>query len=397
MGLQTILFCTSQYYPSQTIPALINYDFTITLAKEGHKVYVITDATFQKAGPSHAVYSGGVEKQAIEIESNLFVIPFAIVANALIYTGETQAYQDFALNFPCDLLINVGLLNWSTDLLLPHLATCKATKKALRIHEEHAFMTACFSRKRLLKEVIKVGLSMLGLKKRGSLPYLDRLKLKERLKAYSCVFLSPNSRAYHYLKPLCTRTADLIETIQAPFLESVSLPENLAEPFMVNVADFSPESRQDFVLKSYYLSHVSLPLVLAGSVNTHQTLGHLQRLRHDLERAHGQKPVHFFYTPNRQEMYKLLSKAKLLLNASNLEISIVLLMQSVQLCIPFIATMDSAKDFHDDFFVQTPQEMAQKIDMFLTDESYCSQITQELSLKGLHHTDNVKGFLHQLA
>ncbi|CRF40591.1 hypothetical protein [Helicobacter ailurogastricus] len=213
-----ILCSTEQYHPLQTGLATADYGLTYALAKAGHKVYCITSNTYankpiNRSGATHKVKSGAIERIALEIASNLFVIEFAIVPGEPYYVwqGEVQEYQDFVKNFNCDLFITSAILTWTSDYIFDLLPQCQAKKKVLRSHGERALMhnypkSPIFALKDWIRRLY---FSPARYKKATYIPWL-RAKLRQSLKYYDCVFfLHKRSHAHDYLKPYCKRVAML--------------------------------------------------------------------------------------------------------------------------------------------------------------------------------------------
>ncbi|GMB94367.1 hypothetical protein NHP21011_04590 [Helicobacter heilmannii] len=209
-----ILYSTEQYHPLQTGLASADYGLTYALAKAGHKVYCITsniyrDKPIHRNGAKHKVKSGALERMALEIAPNLFVLEFAIVPGKFYgaWEGEVQDYQDFVKNFACDLLITSAILTWTSDCVFDLLSQCQAKKKILRLHGERDLMQGYpKSLKFALKDWIRrLCYSPEHYKMYSYIPWL-RAKLKQQIKIYDCVFfLHKRSHAHDFLLPYCKR------------------------------------------------------------------------------------------------------------------------------------------------------------------------------------------------
>ncbi|WP_120944326.1 glycosyltransferase family 4 protein [Helicobacter labacensis] len=407
-----ILFCTEQYYPLQTGTATADYGLTLALAQAGYQVYVITSNMFNhqkihREGAKHTVSSGSLERQATQIAPNLFVLDFHITQGNGGWQGELQAYVDFALCFECDLLVNVSLLTWNTDLLHDKLPKTRARRKILRTHGEYAFMSVCFGAKRLIKDALKFVLVRLGLWRSYAYaiyPWWLRQALTRSLKHYDTVFfLHEGSHGYAYLKPYCSKvgilpngvfekdicapkilTKSLVDATTTP-QPITSTPDCLINaPYLLNISNYYQEKGQDFVLRAYYLSLTTIPLIFIGSLNRDSTLEALQDLKTQLDKEHGFKEVHFLHGIERQQVLEFSKQATLFLHGSHApyEAFPMVILESMQFGTPFICTdVGNVKDLCARLVVDTPEEMAQQINTLLGDPSYYTQIAQELHEK----------------
>ncbi|GLH57924.1 glycosyltransferase family 4 protein [Helicobacter ailurogastricus] len=392
-----ILCSTEQYHPLQTGLATADYGLTYALAKAGHKVYCITSNTYankpiNRSGATHKVKSGALERIALEIASNLFVIEFAIVPGEPYYVwqGEVQEYQDFVKNFNCDLFITSAILTWTSDYIFDLLPQCQAKKKVLRSHGERALMhnypkSPIFALKDWIRRLY---FSPARYKKATYIPWL-RAKLRQSLKYYDCVFfLHKRSHAHDYLKPYCKRVAMLPNGVfekdicPPKTLESALQPTSaplLNPPYLLNVSNYYKEKGQDFVLRAYYLSQTTIPLVFVGSLEQENTLSDLKQLKDQLERTHGAKEVHFLYQVERAGVLELFKNATLFLHASHEECFPMVILESMQCGVPFLCTdVGNVQDLCAPLIAQTPQEMAEKIDALLGDPAHYNATAKEL-------------------
>ncbi|WP_233711845.1 glycosyltransferase family 4 protein [Helicobacter salomonis] len=408
-----ILYCTEQYYPLQTGVATADYGLTLALSRAGHQVYVITSSLFNqqqlaRGGPTHSVSSGDLNKIAIEIAPNLFVIEFAINFQGNGWDGELEDYQNFVVSFPCDLLVNVSLLTWNTDFIYDKLPKLMAKKKILRSHGEQPFMSICFGWKRFFKDALKFMLVHLRLMPQGTYPWWLRYRLQKFLKYYDCVFLlSRHSHGYDYLKPYCTSVNILPNGV---FEKDIHPPKTLlksclhntttqqhnksleclvSEPYLLNVSNYYKEKGQDFVLKAYYLSQANIPLVFIGSLNADRTLESLQSLKTQLDQEHEFKDVRFFYNLERNQVLDCFKKATLFVHGSRApyESFGLVILESMQFGTPFVCTdVGVIRDLCAELVVNTPLEMAHKIDALLGNPHYYNQISQKLHGKIKEYT-----------
>ncbi|BCZ17884.1 hypothetical protein NHP190003_11660 [Helicobacter sp. NHP19-003] len=414
-----ILYATEQYYPLQTGLASADYGLTYALAKAGHKVYCITSNTYankplNRSGKTHKVKSGSLERMAIEIAPNLFVLEFAIYPgnpHCQMWQGEVQAYQDFVKNFACDLSITSAILTWTSDYVLDLLPTLQAKRKVLRLHGEWALMHGTpKSLKFALKDWIKRLCYSPERYKMGSyVPWL-RSKLKATLKDYDCVFfLHKRSHAHDYLKPYCkcvkmlpngvfekdicppkTLEAALKSTIHNP-QSTIHNPQStihnpqsttaslLNSPYLLNVSNYYKEKGQDFVLQGYYLSQTQIPLVFVGALEQGTTLSDLKQLKAQLDHTHGSKEVYFLCQVDRGGVLELFKNATLFLHASHEECFPMVILESMQFGVPFLCTdVGNVRDLCAQLIVRTPQEMAEKIDTLLGDPDHYNATAKEL-------------------
>ncbi|WP_104752717.1 glycosyltransferase family protein, partial [Helicobacter baculiformis] len=307
-----ILLTTEQYHPLQTGVSLADHGLSVALAQAGHEVFVITGASFNgqkihREGPLKRISSGEISKDAREINPNLYVVEFDIYWDWQQgrVLGEIEKYQDFCLSFACDLLISSGIVGkWNCDLLYDLLPLCQAKKKILKSHGELELVRFSPSLKTRLTHVLKFLLS--GFKFRSSvyIPTLRR-QLKQHLKHYDRVcFLHRRSDGYTYLKPYChagilpngvfAKDICPAKRIQSGLLArfpSSATPKPLEtlilHPYLLNVSNYYKEKGQDFVLRAYYLSLATIPLIFVGSLNRDNTLESLQDLKAQLDQEHG--------------------------------------------------------------------------------------------------------------
>ncbi|WP_233710887.1 glycosyltransferase family 4 protein [Helicobacter salomonis] len=410
----TILYCTEQYYPLQTGTATADYGLTLALSRAGYRVYVITSNMFNhqkliREGSVHSVSSGGLSRIAIEIAPNLFVIEFQITSGRGGWYGETQYYQDFVQTFECDLLVNVSLLTWNTDFICDKLPRLKAKKKILRTHGEYAFMSICFGWKRFVKDVLKFVLVHLRLMPQGTYPWWLRRKLQKSLRYYNRVFLlHQGSHAYNYLKPYCTSMGilpngifakdicapkhlveSLLRSSTSPSHSKKSLKDFMNTPYLLNVSNFYKEKGQEFVLRAYYLGQANIPLIFIGSLNADNTLESLESLKIKLDHEHGVREVVFLYGIEREQVLAFYQNATLFLHGSQApyEAFPMVILESMQFGMPFVCTdVGNVRDLCTELVVNTPLEMAHKIDALLGDPDYYNRISQELHDKVKEYT-----------
>ncbi|WP_235852978.1 glycosyltransferase family 4 protein [Helicobacter labacensis] len=399
-----ILFTTEQYYPLQTGVSLADHGLSVALAQAGHEVLVITGARFNdqkihREGNLKRISSGGINKDAREISPNLCVVEFDIYWDWQQgrVLGEIEEYKKFCLSFMCDLLISSGIVGkWNCDLFYDLLALCQAKKKILKSHGELELVRFCPPIKTRLKHALKFLIS--GFKFRPSMYILTlRRQLKSHLRHYDRVcFLHKRSDGYDYLKPYCH--ADILpngvfakditspKTIQAPLLGAFvpsttqkTLETLMGDPYLLNVSNYYKEKGQDFVLRAYYLSLATIPLIFIGSLNSDNTLEDLQDLKAQLDRELGFKEVHFFYQIKREMVLTLFKQATLFLHASQQECFPMVILESMQFGTPFICTdVGNVKDLCAPLVVNTPEEMAQQINTLLGNPHQYASFSQTM-------------------
>ncbi|WP_163565158.1 glycosyltransferase family 4 protein [Helicobacter suis] len=402
----TILFTTEQYYPLQTGLASADYGLSLALAKAGHLVYVITTGMYgetkiTREGKLSSISSGNLSKEIVEIASNLFVLEFKISCkNWGEWEGETEEYQNFVQNFKCDLLINSAILTWNTDFIYDYLPSCLAKKKILRSHGEYSLMHgwALGDKEKLKDSMRRLVFSPKRYKQKYYIAWL-RYKLKKSLKHYDCVyFLHKNSHAYNYLKPYCSYI-DILpngvfekdicppKTIASALTEQQNnrtteqLADLLLKPYVLNVSNYYKEKGQDFVLRAYYLSQAKIPLIFIGSLNRDNFLEELKELKKQLDLEYGFREVYFFHRIKRSQVLAILQQATLFLHGSQAlyECFPMVILESMQFGIPFICTdVGNVKDLCIELVVNTPEQMAEKINALLGNPKFYNKITQEL-------------------
>ncbi|WP_120955578.1 glycosyltransferase family 4 protein [Helicobacter mehlei] len=405
-----VLFCTSQYYPLQLGWAMADYNLSLALARAGHSVFVCTSnldtlglQTLQWEGTKHSISSANTAKEAIEIAPNLFVIGFQIYTEGGYLTkGETAAYRDFVAHFDCDLLFCSGIANahtlhWACDLLYDLLPTLRV-KKVLRL-ENTPPIWQDYSWKRRFKEIAKICLLGLG-KEKNYFRWLKRT-LEAHLKDFDCVFfLSQDTHAYRTLAPLCSKIGILphgvLQTyppknLQLPLIvptePSGDLETLMQTPYLISVSNYSLHNNHDQILQAYYLSQTQIPLVFVGSYNDGRALGMLKARKQDLDDQHGFKSVFFLHFLERPQVLDLFAHATLFLHAAPHLCYPLVILESMQYGLPFVCMdIGQVKQLCADLVVQTPQEMAHKIDSLLSDPQHYHQIAQTLHATIQNHT-----------
>ncbi|WP_233709049.1 glycosyltransferase family 4 protein [Helicobacter baculiformis] len=163
-----------------------------------------------------------------------------------------------------------------------------------------------------------------------------------------------------------------------------SLDRLVSAPYILNVSNYYKEKGQDFVLRAYYLSLATIPLIFVGSLNRDNTLESLQDLKVQLDQEHGFREVHFLYGIERQQVLTFSKQATLFIHGSRApyEAFPMVILESMQFGTPFICTdVGNVRDLCAPLVVHTPTEMAQQINALLGDPSYYDQIAQELHEK----------------
>ncbi|WP_233702706.1 glycosyltransferase family 4 protein [Helicobacter ailurogastricus] len=403
-----VLFCTEQYYPLQTGTAVADYNLTRALSQAGHQVFVLTSGSFAhqkltREGAKQTIQSGTMQREAIQIAPNLSVIAFNIYAGVGGWQGELQAYKDFVQNFACDLLINVTLLTWNSNLIISLLPSLKAHKKVLINHGEQAFMSCCFGFKRFVKDSVKFLLTTLKLYPKGIYPWWFKEQVKRHIKHYDRVFFLHNkSHGYAYLKPFCSSVGILPNGVFAkdicpPKSLEVSLMGQNAKaqpdpklsalldtPYVLNVSNYYPEKGQDFVLRAYYLSQARLPLIFIGALDKDHTLSRLKASKAQLDADFGFKEVFFYYALARDEVLEASKRATLFLHASHApyEAFPMVILECLQFATPFVCTpIGNVKELCPDLIAHTPQEMAEKINTLLNDPAHYAKVSTGLHEK----------------
>lgn len=423
-----ILYATEQYHPLQTGTATADYGLSKALAQDGHKVYVLTSDVFNHAGIAMGIQREGKlcevqGRRALEIAPNLWVLEFHIFHDGNEWQGEIEAYIDFTKDFACDMLINSSIYTWNCDVLLPHLATCKAKKKFLRNHTEMpniakkpAKKPPQFKLTQLLKTIYH--------KSRGIKHPLDPLEtLKMQLRQYDKIlFLHKNSSFYQYLSQEVDLNLDILPNgvfakdicppkflpppppptesrLDPHQLSPHALLEQLCQnPFILNVSNYYAEKGQEMVLKAYYASHAQMPLVFVGSLNSGHTLDRLKALKTHEDGVHGFKEVFFFYGIGRDEVLKLAKHATLFLHAStaSYESFPMVLLESMQFATPFICTpVGNALELAPALVAQDASQMAVKINALLGDPKHYHHISTTLhqQIQNLTYEEIVKKLL----
>ncbi|WP_205586151.1 glycosyltransferase family 4 protein [Helicobacter mehlei] len=407
-----VLYSTEQYYPLQAGRATADYNLTYALAQAGHVVYVITNNTYgplqlKREGGISIVSSGSIRREAIEIAPRLFVIEMDIYYKEG-WKGEVALYQDFVHHFECDLFIASGIWAWTSDLTFDLLPVCSAKKKILRSHGEYALIYG--GPKGFVQHLKlwakKILYSAERYRLNAYVPLL-RAKLKQCLKDYDRVFfLHKRSHGYEYLRPYCPNIDVLPNGVfEKDICPPKTLPKsylcpqhnttqhnttqhntthNLLEnwgdgPYVLNVSSYYKEKGQDAVLEAYYRSEADIPLVFVGFLNAGDTLDSLKTLKTQLDHTYGTREVHFLYQLPREQVLEIFKKATLFLHASHEEGFPMVILESMQFGIPFICTdVGNVRDLCAELIINSPLEMATKINALLGSPDYYNQMSQEL-------------------
>ncbi|WP_185963007.1 glycosyltransferase family 4 protein [Helicobacter mehlei] len=402
-----VLYSTEQYYPLQAGRATADYNLTYALAQAGHVVYVITNNTYgplqlKREGGISIVSSGSIRREAIEIAPRLFVIEMDIYYKEG-WKGEVALYQDFVRYFECDLFIASGIWAWTSDLTFDLLPVCSAKKKILRSHGEYALIYG--GPKGFVQHLKlwakKILYSAERYRLNAYVPLL-RAKLKQCLKDYDRVFfLHKRSHGYEYLRPYCPNIDVLPNGVfEKDICPPKTLPKsylcpqhnttqhntthNLLEnwgdgPYVLNVSSYYKEKGQDAVLEAYYRSEADIPLVFVGFLNAGDTLDSLKTLKTQLDHTYGTREVHFLYQLPREQVLEIFKKATLFLHASHEEGFPMVILESMQFGIPFICTdVGNVRDLCAELIINSPLEMATKINALLGSPDYYNQMSQEL-------------------
>ncbi|WP_104636740.1 glycosyltransferase family 4 protein [Helicobacter felis] len=394
-----ILFCTSQYYPLQSGRAIVAHNLSLALARAGHTVLVCTANVFdlqtlQWEGQKHAITSGNTAREVVEIAPNLFVIGFHIYVEGYLIKGEIAAYKDFVAHFECDLLlcsgVNEGIYGicWTCDLLYDLLPTLEV-KKALKIHESPNIRQG-HSWKSRIKEVLKIILSKFFNEDKKYFRWIEGM-LRNHLKDFDCVFfLDEKTHNYHTLAPFCSRISILPhgvfeiyppKTLHTPLKKTNDndLETLMQGSYLLSVSNYHPAKNHDKILQAYYLSQVQIPLVFVGFCNYVHALGMLKTLKQDLDDQYGFKPVLFLHSLERPQILALFTHATLFLHAAPHPCYPMAILESMQYGLPFVCMdVGCVKQLYADLVVQTPQEMAHKVDSLLSDPDHYYQVAKNL-------------------
>ncbi|WP_163498582.1 glycosyltransferase family 4 protein [Helicobacter suis] len=394
-----ILFCAEQFYPLSIEAAMLDYGLTSVLARQGHQVYVITSShsadgfKIERKGTTHCVY----DKEAIEIEANLFVLEFDIALKSSCggYVGVCEAYQNFIKSFECDLLVISGLCSWVFLLILDSLHTLKAKRKVLRVHEEYILVRLqsrgrkAYIRKIILNSIRKA-LKYFFYKsdvydKIFTLPVL-RHKIKTSLKYFDKVFFLPHpqSRIDTYLSPYCSNIGVLPNGIfekdihPAKILKSTTPNQDWEKgPYLLALAHFLVEWHT-LLLDAFYASSTKLPFILAGGQISGYNLQSVQAYKSKLDAQHGYKEVYFLHV-GEERAFELLQGAILFLHAASLysyKSFFVMVLKSLSFGVPTICIGEGVDS---GLVVKNSLEMAHMIDHLLNIPDYYNGIA-----KGMH-------------
>ncbi|WP_163564654.1 glycosyltransferase family 4 protein [Helicobacter suis] len=401
-----ILFCTEQFYPLSTEAATLDYGLTSVLARQGHQVYMITSShsadgfKIKREGVVHYIN----DKEAIEIETNLFVLEFEIVLKSSCggYIGECEAYKNFMRSFECDLLVISGLCTWSFLLILDSLLTLKAKRKVVRVHEEWILVNIqSKGRKAYIKKIIfnsiKKGLKYFFYKpdvydKIFTLPAL-RHKVKNSLKYFDKVFFLPHpqSRIDVYLASYCSDIGILPngvfeKDIHPPKILKSTIPNQDWEkgPYLLALAHFLVDWHT-LLLDAFYASSTKLPLILAGGHVSGYNLQSVQAYKSKLDTQHGYREVYLLHV-NEKRAFELLQNTTLFLHAASLssyKSFPVMVLKSLSFGVPIICM---GADTDPDLVVKDSLEMAHMIDCLLNNPDYYNGMATSLHARIKNYT-----------
>ncbi|BCD45293.1 glycosyltransferase family protein [Helicobacter suis] len=401
-----ILFCAEQFYPLSTETAMLDYGLTSVLARWGHQVYVITSShsadglKIKREGVVHYIN----DKEATEIETNLFVLEFDIALKSSCggYVGECEAYQNFVNSFTCDLLVISGLCSWSFLLILDSLPTLKAKRKVVRVHEEWILVNIqSRGRKAYIKKIIFNSITK-GLKyffykpdiydKIFTLPTL-RHKIKISLKYFDKVFFLPHPQSHidTYLTPYCSNIGVLPNGIfekdihPAKILKSTTPNQDWKKcPYLLALAHFLSE-QHTLLLDAFYASSTKLPFILAGGQVSGYNLQSVQAYKSKLDAQHGYKEVYFLHVGEERAL-ELLQGATLFLHAASLysykSLSFMVL-KSLSFGVPTICIGEGVDS---DLVVKNSLGMAHMIDHLLNNPDYYNSMAENLHTRVKNYT-----------
>ncbi|WP_240329902.1 glycosyltransferase family 4 protein [Helicobacter suis] len=147
------------------------------------------------------------------------------------------------------------------------------------------------------------------------------------------------------------------------------------------MSNYYKEKGQDFVLRAYYLSQAKIPLIFIGSLNRDNFLEELKELKKQLDLEYGFREVYFFHRIKRSQVLAILQQATLFLHGTqaSYECFPMVILETMQFGIPFICTdVGNVKDLCAELVVNTPEQMADKINALLGNPDYYNKITQRL-------------------
>ncbi|WP_286348919.1 glycosyltransferase [Helicobacter felistomachi] len=309
-----------------------------------------------------------------------------------------MAYKDFVAYFECDLLLCSGITGvyggvcWACNLLYDLLPTMKV-KKVLNVHEAFDIR-----QNHSWKSRIKSKFTKIKSKFNKETRYFEWLKhtLRTHLKDFDYVFfLNENTYAYSVLTHFCSKIGILPrgifeiyppKTLQTPLdtlLEKTNdndLETLMQGPYLLSVSNYyHPVKNHDQILQAYYLSQTKIPLVFVGSLNTGHALGYLKTLKQELDNKHGFKPVLFLHSLERPQVLALFTHATLFLHSAPHPCYPMVILESMQYGLPFVCMdVGCVKQLCASLVVQTPQEMAHKMDFLLNNPNHYNQVAQTL-------------------
>ena len=340
-----ILITTEQYYPVKSGVSTVVTSIAEELVRVGHSVFVAT----------------GFQNRKYLEHNGVKIFEFRVSGGfGNYYRGEINKYKEFVINFDCDVMINECVQTWSTDLILQDLQNMNAIK-LLHSH----------------------GFSLLAYRTKNPWAYfkskLYYMKLHKYLKNYQHIFLLHNKTVETpYLKKYgISHFSYLPNGVDGSFI--VTQPHK-QEKYILNISNYYPMKKQEFLLEAFYRSTTNYKLILIGSSILKNYLNTLKQLKKEFDQKYGFKDVEFLYDISREDTIKYLENAALFLHSSQLEVFPMVIVESMAKGIPYISTdVGNVKDLRGGVVINSINEMAKNIDILLTDSS----IYKTLSKKGV--------------
>ncbi len=360
----TILITTEQFPPLKSGIATVVSELAKALSDLGH---IITIATAKRPERNPSDYP------------HLTIREFDIRGGfGNFYRGETQSYVDFVLNATYDVIINECVQTWNSDLLFPYLSKIKGVK----ILHSH-------------------GLSLYRAKSKNPWAKLKALfyyrTLIHHLNQYDKVMvLSLVASEIPYFKRHHFNNFEILPNgvpLELIAQEAKTISDT---PLLLSISNFFPMKNQELILKAFYLTHSSAPLVFIGSKELHGYLDTLKQLKHSLDSLYGRRDVRFYTELSRKETLDYLNRATLFLHGSKLEAFPMVILEAMATATPWICTnVGNVEELSGGIIIDSAEEMAKAIDTLLNDKQFYSHYSNE-ALSSIHNTYDYKSICFAL-
>lgn len=310
-----ILFTTESYIPVQCgVSNVVTY-LAEGLVKLGHDVAVATKKIAERQN---------------DIINGVEIYEFCVSGNPIKpYSGETDKYINFVLNYNADVIINECSQNWSTDLLLPYLQDIKE-KKILHSHGFASLTLKARNPFNRLKFYRYYKTFHLYMKEYDHILYITDVIEDKR---YGDKYKITNYSILH-------NAAEDIFFNEGEELEIIDIYDKydiLDCPFLLNVSNYSKIKNQEDLLKAFYLSNAANEqLILIGSEPT-DYLSRLKSIKNRLDKRYSFRNVHFLHSVPRIDLVKFYREAKIFLHSSKREAFPLVIVESMISGTPFIS------------------------------------------------------------